>query len=562
MSAFYQHSIYATTVNFTPRLPDQIEQTLTQHIKKTDPSPYQHTTTLDSIYNILHTFGYFQAQCRVDTSDTGDDATNSSVAIACNLNTPMTLTNSELVVQGSESKLLTSRLSKINQSLQLPTTFTTHIYETTKLQLLEEARSQGYIEAKAQESQLFLNIDQNTAKFQYVIDSGPLFTFGTISTQPNHYDPAYLASFAPFTHSASSPYSSSGISQFKKTLISTGLFQNVQVRPAAATSKHTVPITVEYTPINTWSQHLMLGFESNEHLIFLAETTRHHLNAKGASWNNALRLSKLKRSIATVLKFPRTHPRYDFWQYDLEAESNRIIPYGRSDRISANISLQKLNETSWQNVKLTQRLNCELTRSSDFVTANNLPWQVFIYPDIQASIQRILLPKLEMELTTSVSAGTTPLSPTRFLRNHTSWNLLGRISPNFRALTRTQLGFIFTNTPYSLPLDWYFLAGGMGSIRGFGFESLGNAILTENTHLFTVNVELQQEIITSLYLSAFVDNGSVGAQLSNYATSVGVGLVWESPLGNIECSVAKPVKNQLSSHSKPRIGIALRHSFF
>ena len=104
----------------------------------------------------------------------------------------------------------------------------------------------------------------------------------------------------------------------------------------------------------------------------------------------------------------------------------------------------------------------------------------------------------------------------------------------------------------------------MNSIRGFGYLSL---ILVpdqgaHNHYMVTQSIEYRYELFTSLSSELFVDAGMLGSnKTQKAATSVGIGIVWESPLGNIECSLAKPIVNHFNSQRKVKLGIALKHSF-
>ena len=102
----------------------------------------------------------------------------------------------------------------------------------------------------------------------------------------------------------------------------------------------------------------------------------------------------------------------------------------------------------------------------------------------------------------------------------------------------------------------------MDSVRGFSYHSLGDPTIFKNTKLLTATLEAQKELIPSLFVNAFTDAGTSGTSLDRYAAAIGLGVIWESPLGNIELSIGKPIANPFTHHYAPHLGFALRHNFF
>ena len=82
--------------------------------------------------------------------------------------------------------------------------------------------------------------------------------------------------------------------------------------------------------------------------------------------------------------------------------------------------------------------------------------------------------------------------------------------------------------------------------------------------LFTYTNEIQRKIYESIYISAFYDAGNASDNIFKNPTSqsIGTGSVWESPFGNIEFSIAWPVKNYSLDKDNYKFHVALKKGFY
>ena len=86
-----------------------------------------------------------------------------------------------------------------------------------------------------------------------------------------------------------------------------------------------------------------------------------------------------------------------------------------------------------------------------------------------------------------------------------------------------------------LPLFLRFYTGGTQNIRGYAFQSIG-----PGRHLLEMSAEIQHEIYPAWYLGLFYDTGNASERLlPRLKRGVGTGIVWLSPVGAIQLSIAK-----------------------
>ena len=104
-----------------------------------------------------------------------------------------------------------------------------------------------------------------------------------------------------------------------------------------------------------------------------------------------------------------------------------------------------------------------------------------------------------------------------------------------RIVTRINLGYTVINHINQLPLSLQFLAGGSESIRGYPFNTIG-----PGTTLAVGSFEYRQHIKGDWYAATFFDAGNVtNGVLNRLKKGVGVGALWQSPVGTLELTLAK-----------------------
>jgi translocation and assembly module TamA len=121
---------------------------------------------------------------------------------------------------------------------------------------------------------------------------------------------------------------------------------------------------------------------------------------------------------------------------------------------------------------------------------------------------------------------------------------------NTRILMRADVGHTSISDLTQLPLSLQLLAGGANSIRGFSFDSIG-----PGKNLIVGSAEIQQRIKGDWYIGAFIDAGTVTNTapiqnpyyfLKSLNAGAGPALIWVSPVGTLEASIARSV----NSHQK------------
>jgi len=136
------------------------------------------------------------------------------------------------------------------------------------------------------------------------------------------------------------------------------------------------------------------------------------------------------------------------------------------------------------------------------------------------------------------------ISNTNFIQSLIQGKTILPTSYMNRFILKGQLGYTLISDVNQLPLSLQFYTGGAQTVRGYPFQKIG-----PGRTLIMGSIEFQQRIKGNLYGALFMDAGNVSNGLiNNLKKSVGVGLVWRSPIGALEVTLAEALDEP--SHPK------------
>jgi translocation and assembly module TamA len=116
-------------------------------------------------------------------------------------------------------------------------------------------------------------------------------------------------------------------------------------------------------------------------------------------------------------------------------------------------------------------------------------------------------------------------------------------------LFRAELGGVFTSGPSSgVPASLLFRAGGSNSVRGYGFQSIGNNVggsILPTKYLVTGSSEYQHWFSRDWGAAAFFDIGTATDNWheKEFFPGVGLGARWRSPVGPVNIDLAYGIRD-------------------
>jgi translocation and assembly module TamA len=115
---------------------------------------------------------------------------------------------------------------------------------------------------------------------------------------------------------------------------------------------------------------------------------------------------------------------------------------------------------------------------------------------------------------------------------------------------RAELGGVFTSGSSSgIPASLLFRAGGSNSVRGYGYQSIGNNVqgsVLPTKYLVTASAEYQHWFSHDWGAAAFFDVGTATDTWGEkvFYPGVGVGARWRSPVGPVNVDLAYGIRNR------------------
>jgi len=521
-----------------PAIADNIHQVLNQHFQhQLDRfNHYPAEQVLNQVNRLVsqatEPYGYFSPRTS-HTLSTRDHTLHVHLTIELG---PPTQIQQLLIQPGNcpDDILNNSNITELIQS-KPGETFQADRYEADKERVLTYLNQYGYLNAKLTGSTIKVYKQKHAADLVFRLHCNQAYTFGPSTIKPDLISERLLRQLAPFQQQQ--PYNAILLSQYQNTLYGTGLFENIQITPKINLTETDIPIHIDYTPIPRHQYTASLGYNTdigyNSHVSF----TRNLIGKWGQSLDTNLRISEAKQKLDVTLFVPVTHPKQNYFtigsHIQIESDSTRsfekiALEYQRS-------RITPYTDFTWSIINQIER--------SNFLNDDQRRTKTIIYPEASYT-KRFHYTILHGWWQSVIASEPFGLNSLSFAKGLTELIMIFAPEMGSKLLLKNQLGIIWTEPGKKLPASWYFLTGGTYSVRGYGYNQIGAGQI--NRFLFTGSIEPQFPIYRSIYLTPFIDYGTATpswrSEPLKYA--IGSGLLWESPFGDIQASIATPINRR------------------
>ncbi len=142
------------------------------------------------------------------------------------------------------------------------------------------------------------------------------------------------------------------------------------------------------------------------------------------------------------------------------------------------------------------------------------------------------------------------LTDQTFIRGYARGQQYLPIGKDDIVVIRAELGGVFTSGSSSgVPASLLFRAGGSNSVRGYGFQSIGNNVdgsILPTKYLVTGATEYQHWFSHNWGAAAFFDIGTATDTWGEkvFYPGVGLGARWRSPVGPVNVDIAYGIRNK------------------
>ncbi len=418
-------------------------------------------------------------------------------------------------------------------------------YEAAKSDLRSRASSGGYLDYTLARHRVLVDLVAYEAIVEFELDTGPRYYLGTVSFKQDLLNDTFLRSFVNFEPGV--VYDPNLLLALQGRLLGTEYFSDVEIVPLKdATGDDTlVPIDIVATRNKRDKYRIGAGFTTDTGPRVSADWRRRYVNQWGHNFRTELQLSPVLSQWSFDYRIPIQDPTRDY-----------IIIKPQSTW--SNITTQKgwLNSVQVAHSTLTSS-NWRRTVGIDYT------YEDYEISDIQTGISSELAPNISWSKTVAddpintkrgyriryglLGAVEGVISNASYLSAALQFKWIHGFAQKYRFITRADLGATIAEDLTELPASRRFFTGGDNTIRGWGFNTLGptepfNDDTVGGRFLGVGSLELERTIRGPWSAAVFTDFGNAfDPDFENkLQQSVGFGVRWASPIGQVRVDLALP----------------------
>lgn len=416
-------------------------------------------------------------------------------------------------------------------------------WEEAKAALISDVTHDDYPAAYIVESQAIVDPDNARVQLSIVIDSGPAFYFGDLvisGLQRYSKEELNIRNFAPFR--SGDPYRRDLLVAFQ-TALQNGTPQlssaSVSINPDI--SKHkAVPVKVIITEQQSKRFAFGGGYSSNNGAR--GEINYRDYNFLSRAWNMRTIL-RLEQKRQTFLFGVDTLPNYDNARFSFDARLQQTnIENLKTNNQRVSLSRKRETKTTLHQYGISwQRENKQPSGAINQINetlALNWQWRYHLIDD-PVNLRDSRVTDLRVS-----GASQQVLSDQSFIQTYARQQFWWPIGKRDVLYLRGETGYTFAESTSGIPQEFLFRAGGIQSVRGYDFLSLGvpegNAIVGGRA-MATGTLEYTHWFLQNWGAALFTDVGDAADNWKKLDPKLGygAGVRWRSPAGPLALDLAR-----------------------
>jgi translocation and assembly module TamA len=421
-------------------------------------------------------------------------------------------------------------------------------YETMKGKIEALALDSGYLQGSFTEKKLLIDKQNNTAQVKLKFDSGKRMVFGAVTVQQDVLDEGFVDKY--LTIKSGDVYTSEQLVKTHNALSQSGYFDTVDIRSDLEhVQDQRVPVTIKLTAKKKAHYGFGVGFDTDIGPLLNATYINRRINHYGHFFTANFDLSPVLSTAEVEYSIPLDNPTTDIFSFGGGLKREHTDTF---KSMSATLSARRKHAyaNGWK-----QTLFLDYTYE-DFTTDSDSGQRLLLVPGgnwLRSVSNNPLRPtegyRLELEAKGSYE---NPISDVSFMQGYLSVIWLHELPLGGKFIGRTLQGATQVDQITQLPTSYRFYAGGINSVRGYGYKELGPKDKLGNVEggelLSVFSAEYEQAVLDDWGVAAFVDTGNAfNFDSINYKTGVGLGVRWYSPVGPLRLDFALPLDESDSS---------------
>jgi translocation and assembly module TamA len=421
-------------------------------------------------------------------------------------------------------------------------------YEKMKSRIEALAMDKGYLKGTFTEKKLLIDKAGNKAHIKLEFAAGKRMVFGDVNVEQTILDPEFVDKFILIK--SGDYYSTEQLGKTHNALSKSGYFERIDIRPDTEHSNERVPVTISLFPRRRHHYEFGIGYDTDIGPLVSGGYNNHRLNRHGHFVDANLNLAPVLSTADAEYSVPLADPVNDFFSFGGGFKREDTATYkSLSAKLSAR--LKHDYDNGWRQTLFIDSIYEDFniggtTSNSVLLLAPGGSW-------LRSVSDNVIRPTKGHRLELNVAGSyENPISDVSFAQGSVS-AVLVRPSPwNGKFIARAQQGATLTDHFEKLPTSYRFYAGGMNSVRGYGYKELGPRDNFGNViggkFLTVLSAEYEQFVFADWGVAAFVDGGNAyNLDSIRIKTGAGLGVRWYSPIGPIRLDFALPLSESDSS---------------
>lgn len=508
----------------------------------------------EQITATLQALGYYHSTITSTLVEPSPDHWLATFTIALGEPTKIQDINVEVTGPGADDQEISTILS--TPKLKKGAVITHADYEDTKEELLHNLHAIGYLSADFKESMVVIDQETYTAEVRFVINTQRQYVFGEIEFLNPPYSIEFLNKFLPFKPGQA--YTVQKLIEFQNNLEAVDLFSKIRFDSEQNVSDpqdNAVPIKVrlELKAKNLFTGSAGYGtdtgFRATAGWLHRVPHTDGHKVQANAYMSTLIQNARLNYII------PGAQPATDKYIFTTLGQVEHFDGiHSRKAEISAN--------------KVQRRDRLESIYGISYFTET-----YSIVPNQPAQNKKYLLPSAkwiwtnasirdDLQYGTRLDLGLRAgahalLSDNNVLQAEFHGKQILPLIYQSRLILRGTLGAIASQSFTALPPSLRFFTGGMDTVRGFAYNSLGPRAIpgdpdSDNLggrYLLVLSSEAEQKVYTDIAIVAFIDAGNAAMTTKiPLAAGAGAGVRYRTAIGTFRLDLAKPLNTVTNKH--------------
>jgi translocation and assembly module TamA len=413
-------------------------------------------------------------------------------------------------------------------------------YEALKDALLTAAEDSGYLEARFTENVLEIDQVAGEAQVRLKLATGERSYFGALRFEQDVVDQDLVDRFVEFEEGE--PFSMRKLLALQYGLNDSSYFRLVEIQPQrdAIGADRRIPLLVRLTPRERTRWTFGVGYGTDTGPRGSVGWENRRVNRRGHRATAELSDSEIKTELRVAYIIPLARPATERLSFQGEA-----IEEEKGDALSRRTELGARVDKSFGRLQQTVYLQFEYERSQ-FAVDPDLRSQLLV-PGVFWSQSRTDSPlfardgeRWGLDLH---GASESLYSDVSFFQYLVTGKIVRPLGANSRLLARANYARSYGASLDELPVSQRLFAGGDQSVRGYGYESIGEVDaagqVIGGTLMGTASIEADHLFTAKWGAAVFVDAGdAVDTSAFDPKVGAGFGLRWRSPIGMLKLDLA------------------------